>query len=150
MAERGVALAILGIVAVIAVVGLIMLFTGAAGQGVYGGQLRQDWDDPNRQPGEAPLRYVSPVPGAFGEQPPGNPDVPLYYTGGKSTDRNWWDWSRNPCPDRFTPVFQNELPAYQGIARIGARSDCFPSEVREDLFCCRLGGQAGAGVGVYE
>jgi hypothetical protein len=41
MAEegKGIALAILGIVAVIAVVGLVLLFKGAIGQGVYGGHV---------------------------------------------------------------------------------------------------------------
>ncbi len=41
--HKGVALVILGIVAVIAIVGLVLLFTGktATGNGVYGGALKQ-------------------------------------------------------------------------------------------------------------
>ena len=63
MAEegKGVALAILGIVAVIAVVGLVLLFTNATGKGIYGGQMRQG-ESIIRPVGEEPGRYTSPVP----------------------------------------------------------------------------------------
>lgn len=135
MAEenKGVALAILGIVAVIAVVGLIMLFTGSTGQGVYGGQMRQGESD-IRPYYEEPGRYTSPVPADEGG---------TYYSGRGGTDRNWWAWSRNPCQDKVYPVVTS-------IAKIGGRTDCIPSDTR-DMFCCAQGGQAGAlDMGGYE
>ncbi len=58
--HKGIALVILGIVAVIAIVGLVLLFTGktTTGQGVYGGALKNDpypyWTDrgvPRNTPG---------------------------------------------------------------------------------------------------
>jgi hypothetical protein len=130
MAEegKGVALAILGIVAVIAVVGLVLLFKGASGQGVYGGAMRQG-ESEIRPYGEHPGRYVTPVPAEI--FPEG-----AYYDGYKGTDRAWWEYRRNPCPDAG-------YPAIQDPASVGGRQDCVPSAVRQGFLCCPLGGQAG-------
>ena len=131
MAEegKGVALAILGIVAVIAVVGLVMLFNGAAsGSGVYGGQMYQNWDNPMRQPGEDVGRYVSPVPnsegGTFFKYRKGWP--------GLSNDqvRDW-------CP-------YEGYKTVASIVEMGGRQDCVPSPTRDKMFCCPAAGQAGA------
>ncbi len=132
MAEegKGVALAILGIVAVIAVVGLVLLFTGASGQGVYGGQMRQGESD-IRLIGEEPGRYTSPVPADEGG---------TFYSGRKSTDRPNWEFARDPCPDDAYPVRRD-------IARMGGR-ECPASAVQSEVFCCPFDGSAG--VGVYE
>lgn len=155
MAEKGVAMAILGIVAVIAVVGLVLLFSGATGEAVlpgaskvYGGATRQS-SDYTRQVGETVQRYVTPVPGDFSETgglPDGNYPVGPYYAYQKSYYRDYFEFQRDPCPDKAFPVVEDRANVR---ARIGV--DCFPSEVRPDMFCCALGGSAGhIAAGLYD
>jgi len=129
MAERNVAMAILGIVAVIAVVGLVLLFKGGTGQGVYGGEMRQSESD-LRPIGEEPLRYTSPVY---------SPDYFQY-----SHRKSWEGLQRDQCPDdRYPQIFD--------VSMIGGRTDCIQSSVDDSYWCCPLGGQAGyINTGVYE
>ncbi len=128
---RGIALAILGIVAVIAVVGLVLLFSGAAGQGVYGGAMRQGESD-IRPIGEEPGRYTSPVVEREGG---------TYYQGRPGTDRPGWEYARDACPN-------DAYRSAENVASMGGRTDCVPSTVKAKVFCCPFGGSAG--VGVYE
>ncbi len=125
---RGVALAILGIVAVIGVVGLVLLFSGATGRGIYGGQMRQGESD-IRQYYEEPGRYTSPVPpkegGTFYQHRQGEESL-----------------IQTACPDKEYPVFTTP-------AHMKARNDCIPSASRDVYWCCRLGGQAG-GAGIVD
>ena len=63
--HKGIALVILGIVAVIAIVGLVLLFTqakGATGQGVYGGAIKNQ-DFPNWIGRGVPANIPGQVPG---------------------------------------------------------------------------------------
>jgi hypothetical protein len=127
---KGVALAILGIVAVIAVVGLVMLFSGASGQGVYGGEMRQG-ENPTREIGEEPARYV------------GSP--PFQYVQPQYAHRDeWTGLQRNACPDPAYPqVFDDSYK--------GGRTDCVASTVVDYMWCCPLSGQAGRiATGEYE
>ena len=132
MAEegRGVALAILGVVAVIAVVGLVLLFKGA-GTGGYvapfnklygGGEFR---DDPE------PLRFVkSPVP----EQ-----EVPVYYSKRKGYDPQFG----NPCRDIGMPTAVPTLSATAAETYNLAGRGCVEVEYRGGAaFCCPSGFEA--------
>ena len=137
MSEKGVSLAILGVVAVIAVVGLILLFNGATANVVvpgvskaYGGALRQGESD-LRPIGETPLRYTSPVE---------NPDL-QQYSQQESYYRASFEFNRDTCPDPVRPVIFSESRA--------AHPDCVRSQVKTDLFCCPIGGQAGRIAGAY-
>jgi len=144
MAEegKGVALAILGIVAVIAVVGLILLFKGATGKvagtlgdaKVYGGGEIAHGLDQYRDP-EGYVRYSTPRPLEFeegifpermkdsGDNPP--PEVVLdqnYRRTGPILD--------NPCPyppytDRVTPLYAS------GRECVGSESPQYA-----DYLCC--------------
>jgi hypothetical protein len=130
---HGVSLAILGIVAVIAVVGLVLLFNGAIGQAIasnpafpaakiYGGNLRQG-ESELRPVGEEPARYTSPVP---------------YDEGGTfySQREGWIKLNRDECP--------NELPVKYDIAQVGGRTDCLQTQVNNRiLYCCPETGQMG-------
>lgn len=123
---------VLGIVAVIAVVGMVLLFSGATGKGVYGGEMRQGESD-IRPYYEEPGRYTSPVPESEGG---------TYYKHRPGWDRGLYD--RNICPDPQYPVWNDP-------AKVGGRTDCVPSPTRDTYWCCPLGGQAGAiATGVYE
>ena len=129
MAEegKGVALAILGIVAVIAVVGLVLLFSNATGKGVYGGEMYQSWDNPLRQPGESPGRYTSPVPSSDGG---------TYYRYRKGWPGLSNEQVRDWCPiEGFTVV--------ASIVEMAGRQDCIPSPTRDKMFCCPAAGAAG-------
>ena len=120
---KGVALAILGIVAVIAVVGLVLLFSGATGKGIYGGALTRTPGVDLYQVGEEPPRYTSPVPISEGG---------TYY----SHRPGWVDLQRDTCSD----------PAYGVVttpAQVGARTDCYPSDINAPYMCCPATGQAG-------
>jgi hypothetical protein len=123
--EKGIAYAILGIVAVIAVVGLVLLFKGATGQGVYGGEMRQG-ESELRPFGESPARYTSPVQESEGG---------TFYQMRPTWDRGLAD--RNICPD-------NRYPHVVDPSRKGARTDCIDSPTRDIYSCCALAGQAGA------
>jgi hypothetical protein len=131
MAEegRGVALAILGIVAVIAVVGLVLLFTGTTGRGVYGGEMRQ---------GESPLRAIGEEPARYTGSPPLGV-TPQY------RHRDGWEMlQRDICPD-------DAYPQVFAPSRVSARRDCVPSPTADIYWCCPLGGQAGQiATGIYE
>ncbi len=142
MAEegKGVALAILGIVAVIAVVGLIMLFTGATGKfaaggdKLYGGGGLAHGQDQYTDP-EGYVRYATPRPYEFeegefpgrlqdsGDLPP--PDV-LYDASYKRTG----PVKDNPCP--YPPYNDRVTPLY------AAGRECIGSEIPgfEDYLCC--------------
>lgn len=128
---KGVALAILGIVSVIAIVGLVLLFTGATGQGIYSGTLRQMQGWPGYEKGEEPLRYTSPVPPAGGG---------TFYSHRKSWERGLYD--KDVCP-------YNDYPTVKDPARVGGRTDCIPSPTRSPYFCCRFGGSKGQ-LGLYD
>ena len=144
MAEegKGVALAILGIVAVIAVVGLILLFTGATGQvtasggsaKVYGGGEIAHGLDQYRDP-DGYVRYQTPRPLEFEEglfparlRDSGDRDPP------ETTLAN--DYKRtgpimdNPCP---YPPYTDKVTALYAASR-----DCMQSEAPgyEDFYCC--------------
>lgn len=130
MEEKSVAHAILGLVAVIAVVGLVLQFSGASGQGIYGGAMRQG-ESPLREVGEEPARYVS--------------SPPLQYVQPQYAHRDSWSGlERNYCPDTAYPqVFDD--------SHVGGRRDCVPSTVAEYMWCCPLGSQAGRiATGEYE
>ena len=123
---RGIALAILGIVAVIAVVGLVLLFKGGTGQ-IYGGDLTRVPGEDLYQQGYEPPRYTSPVPSDEGG---------TYYDYRRSVDRPTWEYGRDACPDQG-------YSHPEDIASVGARTDCVPSTVQDQVFCCPLGGSAG-------
>jgi hypothetical protein len=128
--ERSVAFAILGIVAVISVVGLVMLFSNITAHGIYGGQMRQG-ESELRPVGEEPLRYTSPVPDSEGG---------TFY----SHRPAWVGLERDACPDDRYPVVTTP-------AHAGARRDCVPSELYSPYLCCPATGQAGfIATGVYE
>ena len=129
MAEegKGVAMAILGIVAVIAVVGLVLLFNGASGKGVYGGEMLQSWENPFRQPGESPGRYTSPVPNSEGG---------TFYRYRKGWPGLSNDQVRDWCPYEGYKVVAS-------IVEMGGRQDCIPSATRDQMYCCPAAGQAG-------
>ncbi len=59
---RGIALSILGIVAILATVGLVLLFTGATGMGLYGGELTRVPGVDLYEKGESVPRYTKAVP----------------------------------------------------------------------------------------
>lgn len=142
MADEGksIALVILGIVAVIGVVGLVLMFSGATGRAatssysggdLYGGELRQRQGDPLRQPwGEEAWRYVSPVDTNLVD--------PVYghrSSWGPGVDPADSNLERDRCRD----------PAYPAVTQWNVaemRRDCIPS-LRGDYACCALGGQAG-------
>jgi hypothetical protein len=140
MAEegRGITLAILGIVAVIAVVGLVLLFTGATarvasptgGAKIYGGGEITHGLDQYRDP-EGYVRYSTPRPLEFEEglwperlrdsganRPPSTVLNQNY--------RRTGPWLDNACPyppytDRVTPLYassrecvESEMPGYEG------------------------------------
>lgn len=127
---KGVAMAILGIVAVIAVVGLILLFTGATGNGSYGGALTRPGTYLYEK-GEEPVRYTSPVLEDRG--------APYY-----KHRPSWEGLQRDICPDNARPVVFD-------VANVGARPDCVPSPTQSPYFCCPAGGQSGyIATGVYE
>ncbi|MEM4247096.1 MAG: hypothetical protein QXR48_03870 [Candidatus Woesearchaeota archaeon] len=128
MEEKGIAMAILGIVAVIAVVGLVLLFKSATGMGLYGGEMRQG-ESVLRPVGEEPARYTSPVPADEGG---------TYYKHRPS----WGGLERDPCPDK------NYFVATTANAA-GARDDCIPSTESYGIVCCRPAGRAYA-EGYYE
>ena len=123
-------MAILGIIVVIAVVGLILLFKGGTGQGVYGGEMYQSWSDPLRQPGEEVGRYTSPVPATEGG---------TYYRHRPSLE----GLQRDICPEApYTVVFN--------VAQVGARDDCILSPTQSPYICCPPSGQAGQLKGAYD
>lgn len=144
MAEegKGVALAILGIVAVIAVVGLILLFTGATGKvvssgggaKVYGGGEITHGLDQYRDP-EGYVRYSTPRPYEFEEglwperlqdsgenAPPATVLDQDYRRTGPVLD--------NPCP---YPPYNDKVTGLYAEGR-----DCVPSEAPgyEEFMCC--------------
>ncbi len=125
---RGIALSILGIVAIIGVVGLVLLFTGATGMGLYGGEMRQG-ESYLRPVGEEPARYTSPVPVSEGG---------TYY----QHRQGWEGLERDPCPDNKYPVATTANAA-------GARDDCVPSTIKYGIVCCMPAGRAYA-EGMYE
>ncbi|MEM2916370.1 MAG: hypothetical protein QXT19_03385 [Candidatus Woesearchaeota archaeon] len=128
MEEKSIAMAILGIVAVIAVVGLVLLFKSATGMGLYGGEMRQG-ESILRPIGEEPARYTSPVPVTEGG---------TYY----QHREGWEGLERDPCPDKNYPVATTANAA-------GARDDCIPSTVKYGIVCCMPAGRAYA-QGMYE
>jgi hypothetical protein len=126
---KTVAHAILGIVAVIAVVGLVLLFSGATGMGLYGGELTRVPGVDLYQKGESVPRYTSPVPPSEGG---------TYY----EYRNGWGALQRDACPDSpYTMVYT--------VAGAGARDDCVPSTVVQSMLCCMKTGQP-AGTGVAE
>jgi hypothetical protein len=131
MAEegKGVAMAILGIVAVIAVVGLVLLFTGATGKGLYGGELTRVPGVDLYEKGEEPVRYTSPVPVTEGG---------TYY----SHRPAWSGLERDPCPgaDYYVAMTANAA---------GARTDCVPSTEKYGIVCCLPTGR-GYAAGMYD
>jgi hypothetical protein len=144
MAEegKGVALAILGIVAVIAVVGLVLLFTGATGKvassygdaKVYGGGEIAHGLDQYRDP-EGYVRYQTPRPYEFEEgvwperlmdSGENEPPAPVYGQDYKRTG----PVLDNPCP---YPPYTDKTTGLYAEGR-----DCVPSESPgyEDFLCC--------------
>ncbi len=126
---RGIALSILGVVAIIGVVGLVLLFTGATGMGLYGGELTRVPGVDLYEKGEEPPRYTSPVPVTEGG---------TYY----QHRQGWEGLERDPCPDNAYPVAATANSA-------GARDDCMPSTVTYGAVCCRPAGRAYT-EGMYE
>lgn len=145
MAEegKGVALAILGIVAVIAVVGLILLFKGGttgnvagttAGAKIYGGGEIAHGLDQYQDP-EGYVRYSTPRPlegeeyiyseriKDSGDNPP--PEVTL-----DSNYRRTGPIMDNPCP---YPPYTDKVTALYAAGR-----ECMQSEMPEyqDFYCC--------------
>ncbi len=126
---KGIAMAILGIVAVIAVVGLVLLFTGATGKGLYGGELTRVPGVDFYQKGESVPRYTSPVPADEGG---------TYY----QYRQGWGGLERDPCPEAAYPMVYTYNAA-------GVRDDCVPSTESQGMVCCRPTGRAYA-EGYYE
>ncbi len=127
--ERGIAMAILGIVAVIAVVGLVLLFTGATGEGIYGGPLTRTPGVDLYEKGESVPRYTSPVPTTEGG---------TYY----QYRQGQYGLERDPCPN-------NQYFVAQTANQAGARDDCIPSTENYGIVCCMATGRAYA-QGYYE
>ena len=126
---KGIAMAILGIVAVIAVVGLVLLFKSATGSGVYGGDLTRVPGVDMYQQGESVPRYTSAVPASEGG---------TYY----QYRNGWGALQRDSCPDPNYPVTYTANAA-------GGRSDCVLSDVNYAVMCCAQTGQP-SGTGVAE
>ncbi|MEM4239991.1 MAG: hypothetical protein QXM31_00845 [Candidatus Woesearchaeota archaeon] len=122
MDEKGIAMAILGIVAVIAVVGLVLLFKSATGMGLYGGELTRVPGVDLYEKGESVPRYTSPVPSDEGG---------TYY----QYREDWAGLERDPCP--YTDYYVSTT-----ASAAGARSDCIPSAITYGMVCCRPGGRA--------
>jgi hypothetical protein len=131
MAEegKGIALVILGIVAVIAVVGLVLLFKSATGMGLYGGELTRVPGVDLYEKGESVPRYTKAVPETEGG---------TYY----QYREGWWGLERDPCPD-------NQYYVATTANAAGARDDCMPSTVNYGIVCCMPTGRAYA-QGMYE
>jgi hypothetical protein len=124
---RGVAYAILGIVAVMAIVGLVLLFSGATGMGLYGGELTRVDGVDLYQKGESVPRYTNPVPVSEGG---------TYY----QYRQGWGGLERDACPD-------GNYPMVYTVNAAGMRSDCVPSTVVQSMLCCMKTGQpSGTGV----
>jgi hypothetical protein len=126
---KGVAMAILGIVAVIAVVGLVLLFKSATGMGLYGGELTRIPGVDLYQKGESVPRYTSPTPSDNGG---------TYY----QYRQAWGGLERDPCNNADYPIASTINAAMN-------RDDCVPSTVEEGMSCCMVGGRAFA-QGMYE
>ena len=126
---KGIAMVVLGIVAVIAVVGLVLLFKSATGMGLYGGELTRVPGVDFYEKGESVPRYTSPVATDEGG---------TFY----QYRRGQYGLERDPCP-------MNDYPVAYTANQAGGRDDCMPSTEDYGIVCCRPTGRAYA-EGYYE
>ena len=126
MEEKNMALVILGIIAVIAMVGLVMLFAEgkkATGEGIYGGAIKgvayPNWEYRGAPQGQGGLSFPEGKTATIGENPNRDPssDVPSALTG---------------CGANSILVDVNSVAYYEGIGGY----TCFDARPDKPGYCC--------------